>query len=84
MDFEKRAVPRGRASSVSAQTIAEEIPVLEIRRAAIKRRGTHVALVKVSWWDVFKATLFGPKNLKRHLAATVEWAQVEDSHSEVR
>ncbi|KAF2449755.1 hypothetical protein P171DRAFT_427918 [Karstenula rhodostoma CBS 690.94] len=80
--FEKLDVPRGRASSVSAQTIVDENPDFEIRRAAIKRRGTHVALVKVSWWDVFKATIFGPKTLKRHLAATVEWAEVEDSHAE--
>ncbi|KAJ4304771.1 hypothetical protein N0V90_000299 [Kalmusia sp. IMI 367209] len=74
------AIPRGRSSSVSAQTIVEEpqSPDVEARKAAIKRRGTHVALVKLSWWDCFKAFLTGPKNLRRKLAATVEWADPED------
>ncbi|KAL5388768.1 hypothetical protein DPSP01_002874 [Paraphaeosphaeria sporulosa] len=82
VDFENLAVPKGRASSVSAQTIVDENPDFAVRRAPVQRRGTHVALVKVSWWDVFKATIFGTKNLKRHLAATVEWAEVEGSHAE--
>ncbi|KAJ4360924.1 uncharacterized protein N0V89_001493 [Didymosphaeria variabile] len=80
VDFEK--LPRGRASSVSAQTIVAENPEFEARKAAIKRRQTHVAVVEVSWWQCFKAALFGPKNLKRELAATVEIAEVEDTHAE--
>jgi hypothetical protein len=84
VDFEKLEIPRGRASSVSAQTIVAENPDFEARRTTIKRRGTHVALVKVSWWDCLKAALFGPKKLKRQLAATVEWAEVDDTHAEVQ
>ncbi|KAL1600682.1 hypothetical protein SLS60_007070 [Paraconiothyrium brasiliense] len=82
VDFDKLAIPRGRASSVSAQTIIAENPEFEARKAAIKRRQTHVAVVKVTWWQCFKAALFGPKSLSRKLAATVELAEVEDTHAE--
>lgn len=84
VDFDKLAAPRARSSSVSAQTVVEEDRDCEIRRATVKRRGTHAALVKLSWLDVLKATFFGTKGLRRRLAATIEWAEDEGEPAGVR
>lgn len=63
----------------SFRTTIEENPEFVCTNAAIKRRRTQVAVVKLSWWDCFKGFLLGPKQLKRKLAATVRMADLEDA-----
>ena len=78
------AIPLERSSSVSIQTMVPESPNTEVRKAAIKRRGTHVASVKLTWFDIVKAFFTGPKRLRRRLAAEVEWTDPEEVRVKVR
>lgn len=74
----KTAISQGGSSSGSTRTVVGENPGVEVRKTGIKRRGTHVAVVELSWLDCLKAVLaFNTKWLRRKLAATVEWADVE-------
>ena len=76
-------ISHGRSFSVSSDTMVPETPDRDFRRTNIPRRGTHVAVVELSYLDILKAIFTGAKVLKRKLAAKVEWVDPSEDRIQV-
>ena len=60
-----------------------ETPNEDFHSTAMIRRGTHVAVVKLSYFDILKAIFTGAKGLKRKLAAEVKWKDPQEDRIHV-
>lgn len=78
------ALPPERSPSASFDTMVPDSPDFEPRPGPITRRGTHVAEVKLSYWDLIKGLFTGVKNLRRKLAREIEWADPKEGRVKVR
>ena len=77
------ALPPKLSPSASVDTMVPESPDFEPRQGPITRRGTHVAEVKLSWFDLLKGLFTGPKNLRHKLARDIKWADPKEGRVKV-